>query len=190
MPSDHPTVQFADTEAWEAWLEENHATAGGAWLRIAKKTAPHTTVRYPEVLDVALCFGWIDIQRRSLDEHFFLQGFTRRTARSRWSQVNRNKAEHLIEEARMRPAGVEAVRAAQADGRWEAAYPPQSRATVPADFQRELDRNPPAKEFFSTLAGQRRYAFLYRLHNVKTPEKRAQRIDAYIELLNARQTLS
>jgi uncharacterized protein YdeI (YjbR/CyaY-like superfamily) len=190
MPQDHPTVQFVDTEAWEAWLEENHATASGAWLRIAKKNAPHTTVRYPEVLDVALCFGWIDIQRRPLDEHFFLQGFTRRTPRSRWSQVNRNKAEELIEEGRMRPAGLEAVTAAQADGRWEAAYPPQSRATVPQDFQLELDRNPPAKEFFSTLTGQSRYAFLYRLHNVKTPEKRAQRIAAYVELLSARHTLS
>jgi uncharacterized protein YdeI (YjbR/CyaY-like superfamily) len=190
MAQDHPTVEFVDAEAWEAWLEENYATASGAWLRIAKKNAPHTTVRYPEVLDVALCFGWIDIQRRPLDEHFFLQGFTRRTARSKWSQVNREKAERLIEQRRMRPAGLDAVTAAQADGRWEAAYPSQSRATVPADFERALDRNPPAKEFFSTLTGQSRYAFLYRLHNVKTPEKRSQRIATYIELLSARQTLT
>jgi uncharacterized protein YdeI (YjbR/CyaY-like superfamily) len=152
MAQDHPTVEFLDAEAWEAWLEENYATASGAWPRIAKKNPPHTTVRYPEVLDVALCFGWIDIQRRPLDEHFFLQGFTRRTARSKWSQVNREKAKRLIEQRRMRPAGLDAVTAAQADGRWEAAYPSQSRATVPANFERALDRNPPAKEFFSTAA--------------------------------------
>jgi uncharacterized protein YdeI (YjbR/CyaY-like superfamily) len=188
MAADHPTLQFADAEEWEAWLEQNHATATGAWLRIAKKRAPHTTVRYPEVLESALCFGWIDIQRKPLDEHFFLQGFTRRTARSKWSQVNREKAERLINDGRMRPAGLEAVNAARADGRWDAAYPPQSQAPVPEDFQQELDRNPKAKAFFETLRGQNRYAFLYRLHNVKTPAKRAQRIDIYIEMLANGQT--
>lgn len=181
-------VECADAGAWEAWLEENHATADRVWLRIAKKGAPHTTVRYPEVLDVALCFGWIDIQRRPLDEHFFLQGFAPRTARSRWSQVNREKAQRLMREGRVRPLGLAAIEAARADGRWEAAYPPQSRATVPDDFQRALDRNQGAKAFFDTLTGQNRYAFLYRLHNVKTPEKRAQRIAAYIDMLSARRT--
>jgi uncharacterized protein YdeI (YjbR/CyaY-like superfamily) len=188
VTSDHPIVEFADAEAWEAWLEEHHATSGGAWLRIAKKRAPHTTVRYPDVLEVALCFGWIDTQRRPLDEHFFLQGFTRRGARSRWSQVNREKAERLIRAGRMRAPGLEAVTAARADGRWQAAYPPQSQATVPEDFQRELDRNPKAQAFFDTLKGQNRYAFLYRLHDVKTPAKRAQRIATYIEMLNAGRT--
>jgi uncharacterized protein YdeI (YjbR/CyaY-like superfamily) len=188
MPAEHPIVEFADADAWTAWLEANHATATGAWLRIAKKSAPHRTVHYPDVLDVALCFGWIDIQRKPLDEHFFLQGFTRRTARSKWSQVNREKAERLIKEGRMRPAGLEAVNAAKADGRWEAAYPPQSQAPVPEDFQRELDRNPKAKAFFETLRGQNRYSFLYRLHNVKTPAKRAQRIATYIEMLSEGRT--
>ena len=188
MTADHPTVEFADAAAWEAWLEENHATARGAWLRIAKKSAPHTTVRYPEVLDVALCFGWIDIQRRPLDELFFLQGFTRRTARSRWSQVNREKAERLIREGRMRSPGLEAIHTAQADGRWEAAYPPQSQATVPEDLERELGRHPRARAFFDSLTGQNRYAFLYRLHSVTSPEKRAQRIASYIEMLSEGRT--
>jgi uncharacterized protein YdeI (YjbR/CyaY-like superfamily) len=188
MAQDHPTVEFVHAEAWEAWLEENYATASGAWLRIAKKNAPHTTVRYPEVLDVALCFGWIDIRRRPLDEHRFLQGFAPRTKRSRWSQVNREKTERLIREGRMRGPGLAAIQAAQADGRWQAAYPPQSQAPIPEDFQRELDRNAQAKAFFETLRGQNRYAFLYRLHNVKTPEKRAQRIATYIEMLGAGRT--
>jgi uncharacterized protein YdeI (YjbR/CyaY-like superfamily) len=188
MTADYPIVEFADAGAWEAWLEENHATGGGVWLRIARKGAPHTTVRYPDVLEVALCFGWIDIQRRPLDAQFFLQGFSRRTARSRWSQVNREKAERLIREGRMRRPGLEAIKAAQADGRWEAAYPPQSRASIPEDFQRELDRNPQASAFFDTLKGQNRYAFIYRLHNVKTPAKRAHRIATYIEMLSAGRT--
>lgn len=188
MTADLPIVEFPDAEAWEAWLEENHASAAGTWVRIAKKGASHTTVRYPAVLDVALCFGWIDTRRRALDEHFFLQGFAPRTPRSRWSQVNREKAERLISEGRMRPAGLAAVKAAQADGRWDAAYPPQSQASVPEDFQRELDRHPQAKAFFDTLKGQNRFAFLYRLHNVKTPEKRAQRIATYIEMLSAGRT--
>jgi uncharacterized protein YdeI (YjbR/CyaY-like superfamily) len=189
VPADHPIVEFADPQAWEAWLEENHASASGAWLRIAKQRAPFTTVRYPEVLDIALCFGWIDIQRRPLDEHFFLQGFTRRKPRGRWSQVNCEKAERLITEGRMRPPGLAAVESARADGRWEAAYPPQSRATVPPDFQRALDRNPAAKAFFDKLTGQTRYAFLYRLHNVKQSERRAERIADYIDRLNAGRTL-
>lgn len=188
MTVEYPTVEFPDAEAWEQWLDQNHATAGGAWVRIAKKDAPHTTVRYPEVLEVALCFGWVDTRRRPLDEHFFLQGFGPRTPRSRWSQVNREKAERLIREGRMRAAGTAAVKAAQADGRWDAAYPPQSQAPVPEDFQRELDRHPEAKAFFDTLKGQSRYSFLYRLHNVKTPEKRAQRIATYIEMLLAGRT--
>lgn len=188
MTPDHPIVEFADAQAWEAWLEENHASVGGAWLRIAKKGAPHTTVRYPEVLEVALCFGWIDIQRRPLDADFFLQGFTPRTARSRWSEINREKAERLIDQGRMRAHGLAAIKAAQADGRWEAAYPPQSRAPVPEDFQRELDHHPQARAFFETLKGQNRYAFIYRLHNVKTPARRAERIAAYIEMLSAGRT--
>ncbi len=188
MPADHPVVEFADADEWEAWLDQNHATATGAWMRIAKKSAPHTTVRYPEVLDTALCFGWIDIQRKPLDEHFFLQGFTRRTARSKWSQVNREKAERLISDGRMRPPGLEAIEAAKADGRWDAAYPPQSRAAVPEDLQRELDRNPKAKAFFETLKGQNRYSFIYRLHNVKTPAKRQERIETYIDMLSKGKT--
>jgi uncharacterized protein YdeI (YjbR/CyaY-like superfamily) len=185
---DPPSLELRDADAWQSWLDANHGTVDGVWLRIAKKGASRTTVRYPEVLDVALCYGWIDAQRRPLDDTFFLQRFTRRGPRSRWSQINRTKAEHLIAEGRMQPSGVQAIEAARADGRWDSAYEPQSRATVPPDFQRELDRNPEAKEFFETLKRQNRYAFLYRIQDAKRPETRARRIETFIEMLNERRT--
>ena len=158
------------------------------WLKIAKKNSGVTTAAYPEVLDAAICHGWIDARRHAHDETFFLQRFTPRSPRSKWSQVNRDKALELIEQGRMREAGLAQVRAAQADGRWDDAYAPQSAAQVPEDFQRALDDNPAAQEFFATLTGSRRYAFLDRLHHVKSPERRAQRIATYIDLLTAHRT--
>jgi uncharacterized protein YdeI (YjbR/CyaY-like superfamily) len=183
-------VEFADQSAWERWLEEHHADSPGVWLKIAKKGCPTPTVTYPEALEVAICHGWIDGQKRGFDERFWLQRFTPRGPRSKWSQINRQKAAGLIEEGRMRPAGMVQVDAARADGRWDAAYEPQSRATVPDDLRRALDRNPAAAEFFATLAGARRYAFLYRLHNVRDPQRRAQRIADYIALLTEGRTLN
>ena len=183
-------VECPDDASWERWLEEHHAQAVDAWVKIAKKGSGVTTVHYPEVLDTAVCFGWIDAVRRPLDDTFFLQRFTPRGPRSKWSQVNRGKALALIAAGRMRPAGHEQVRAAQADGRWDAAYEPQSRASIPDDFQRALDAEPAAREFFATLKGQRRYAFLYRLHNVKTQKARDRRIATYIELLREGRTLN
>jgi uncharacterized protein YdeI (YjbR/CyaY-like superfamily) len=183
-------VQCADDAEWEAWLEANHAESPGVWVKIAKKGSGTTTVAYPEVLDTAICFGWIDGQRKPLDETFFLQRFTPRGPRSKWSQINRGKAEALTAAGRMRDAGHAQVKAARSDGRWDAAYEPQSRATVPDDLQRALDAEPTARAFFETLTGVRRYAFLYRLHNVKTPEARERRIATYIELLREGKTLN
>lgn len=183
-----PIVECADAGAWRHWLAENHGSVEGVWLRFAKKGSPTPTVTYPEAVEEALCYGWIDGQVRRHDEHFYLQRFTPRRARSKWSQINREKATRLIEEGRMRPAGLAQVEAAQADGRWDAAYEPQSRATVPEDFQTALDANARAAEFFATLSGSARYAFLYRLH--QTPAgKRSERIERYIELLSAKRTL-
>jgi uncharacterized protein YdeI (YjbR/CyaY-like superfamily) len=184
-----PILQLADAAAWEAWLERNHADARGAWLKIAKKSSPAETVTYPDVLDVALCFGWIDGQRAPLDEHFFLQRFTPRGRRSRWSQINRQRAEALIAAERMRPAGLAHVDAARADGRWAAAYAPQRSAAVPPDLQRALDRRPRAKAFFETLSGARRYAFIYRVGEAKRPETRARRIEQFVEMLDEGRTL-
>jgi uncharacterized protein YdeI (YjbR/CyaY-like superfamily) len=187
---DLPIVELADQAAWERWLEQNHRRFEGVWLKFAKKSAPVTTVNYVEALDVALCYGWIDGQAARHDETYYLQRFTPRRARSKWSQLNRDKATKLIANGRMKQSGLEAVEAAKADGRWEAAYPAQSEATVPEDFQRALDENAEAKAFFETLTGSTRYAFLYRLHNVRRPDARAKRIAGYIELLSERRTLS
>lgn len=183
-----PILQFEDQAAWELWLEAHQSDAAGVWLKTAKKGSGHSTVTHPEALESAICFGWIDGQRAPLDDSFFLQRFTPRKARSKWSQVNRTKAQALIAEGRMRPAGQLQVDAAKADGRWDSAYEPQSRATVPEDFQHELDRNAAAKAFFETLRGQNRYAFLYRLQNVKRPETRRKRIEMYIAMLSEGRT--
>jgi uncharacterized protein YdeI (YjbR/CyaY-like superfamily) len=187
-----PIVEVPDREAWGRWLEANHASSSGVWLKIAKKGARAegaATPTHPEALDEALCYGWIDGQGAPFDDGFWLQRFTPRGPRSRWSQRNCRKAEQLIIAGRMRPAGLAAVEAARADGRWEAAYEPQSSASVPDDFRDALERHPEAREFFATLSGARRYAFLYRLHHVKTPAARAKRIASYIELLSQGRTL-
>jgi uncharacterized protein YdeI (YjbR/CyaY-like superfamily) len=189
-PDQLPVLQFETQAAWEQWLERHHADSLGVWLKTAKKAAPTTTVTHAEALESALCHGWIDGQRRSLDDQFFLQRFTPRTARSKWSQINRQKASELIEAGRMRPHGMVQVESAKADGRWEAAYAPQSNAPVPADLKQALDQSPPAAQFFATLTGSRRYAFLYRLHNVTDPARRAKRIADYIALLSEGRTLN
>ncbi|HEY2771385.1 MAG TPA: YdeI/OmpD-associated family protein, partial [Solirubrobacteraceae bacterium] len=169
---DLPIIAFEDDAAWEGWLEENHAGSRGVWIKTAKKKTGIPTVTHAEALDTAICFGWIDGQRHPYDDTYYLQRFTPRTRRSKWSQVNVKKAEALIGAQRMRPAGHAQIEAAKADGRWAAAYEPQSRATVPADFQAALDDNPDAKAFFATLTGVNRYSFLYRIQNAKRPETR------------------
>ena len=138
---------------------------------------------HPEALEEALCYGWIDGQRAPHDDTYFLQRFTPRRPRSKWSQINRDKATKLIEEGRMKPAGLAEVEAARLDGRWDAAYPPQSSLDVPEDFQRALDESPAAKEFFATLRGVRRYSFIYRITDAKRPETRARRIREFVAML-------
>lgn len=186
---DLPLLQLADRAAWETWLGANHDTAEGAWLMLAKKGSPEATVKQAEAIEEAVCFGWIDGQIRAHDEHFFLQRFTPRRPRSKWSAINRDRVERLIAEGLMKPAGLREYRAAESDGRLDDAYPSQSTAPVPADFQTALQQNPAAREFFETLAGANRYAFLYRLHHVKDPQRRAARIAMYIEVLRQRRTL-
>lgn len=184
-----PIVPFASREAWEAWLEEHHATSDGLWLKIAKKGSGIETVSFAEALDIALCYGWIDGQRDRFDGHYFLQRFTPRRPRSKWSKVNVGKVTKLIEEGRMKPAGLREVERAKADGRWEAAYEPQSTATVPDDFRRELEKNEEAREFFATLNSTNRYAILYRIQDAKKPETRARRIEKFVAMLAERKKL-
>ncbi|HKH65527.1 MAG TPA: YdeI/OmpD-associated family protein [Solirubrobacterales bacterium] len=178
-----PVHLFSGPAELEDWLDENHESADGVWLKIAKKGAPEPSVTYGEALEVALCFGWIDSQKRGLDETHFLQRFTPRRPRGRWSKINREKAEALIETERMRPAGLAQVEAAKADGRWEAAYEGQGSAKVPPDLQVELDANPAAAKFFASLDGANRYAILYRLDEAKKPETRERRLRKFVGML-------
>jgi len=186
---DGPAIAFPAAADWEAWLEENHAESDGVSVKIAKKGSGIESVRYPEVLESALCFGWIDARRNSLDDTHFLQRFTPRRPRSRWSRINREKVERLTADGRMRPAGLLEVERAKADGRWEAAYEGQKRITVPEDLQRELDARPAAKAFFAELSSQNRYAILYRLQEAKKPETRARRLAKFVAQLEAGETI-
>jgi uncharacterized protein YdeI (YjbR/CyaY-like superfamily) len=180
-----PTIFFASPAAWEQWLEDNHAASEGVWIRMAKTGSGIDSVRYPEVLDSALCFGWIDGRRQALDARHFLQRFTPRRPRSRWSQINRKKAEQLIAQGRMRAPGLAEVERAKADGRWAAAYAGQRTSAVPDDLQRELDARPEAKAFFAALSSQNRYAILYRLNDAKKAETRARRLAKFVAMLEA-----
>jgi uncharacterized protein YdeI (YjbR/CyaY-like superfamily) len=178
-----PTIEFPDRSAWERWLEDNHESSAGVWLKIARKGSGAVTVTYAEALEEALCCGWIDGQKAPCDKTFWLQRFTPRGQRSKWSEINRRKTTELIDQGRMRPAGVAQVEAARRDGRWDAAYASQRTVTVPDDFQRALDANPKANEFFATLKSSERYSFLYRIHDAKRPETRARRIRDYVAML-------
>jgi uncharacterized protein YdeI (YjbR/CyaY-like superfamily) len=183
MADDLPIFLFASKEELEVWLEENHAGAKGLWLKIAKKGSGVDSVNYAEALELALCFGWIDSQKRGFDDAFFLQRFTPRRPRGKWSQINRAKAEELIAASAMRPAGLTEVEAAKADGRWDTAYAGQRAATVPDDLKYELDRNKAAGEFFATLDSANRYAILYRLQEAKKPETRQKRLRKFVAML-------
>jgi uncharacterized protein YdeI (YjbR/CyaY-like superfamily) len=180
---DLPTLTFASQADWETWLEAQHANSRGVWIKMAKKATGIPSVSHAEALERALCYGWIDGQRVGFDEAYFLQKFTPRRAKSGWSRVNREKALELIAAGRMRPAGLREVERAQADGRWDAAYEPQSTISVPDDLQRALDASPDAQAFFNTLDSRNRYAILYRIQTAKKAETRAARIQKFVAML-------
>ena len=177
-----PTISFETQQDWERWLEEHH-TEEGIWLKVAKKETGIPSVSYAEALDSALCYGWIDGQKASFDDTYWLQKFTPRRRKSAWSKVNCDKAIGLIKDGRMRPAGLRQVELAKADGRWDRAYDSQSRITIPEDFQSELDKNQKAKDFFSTLNSVNRYAILRRIQIATKAETRSARIKKFIEML-------
>jgi len=187
--SDLPVLGFADAAAWESWLARQHASFPGVWLKIAKKGSGATGVSYPEALEVALCYGWIDGQKGTLDGEYWLQRFTPRKPGSRWSKINTEKAGELIEAGRMRPAGMREVGLARQDGRWDAAYAGQRSAAVPEDLERALAGNEAARAFFATLSSVNRYAILYRIGEAKRPETRARRIAKYVAMLAAHETI-
>jgi len=187
--TDLPIIPFDRQKDWAVWLAKNHATSSGIWLKLARKASGIQSVSYDEALEVALCYGWIDGQRKSHDETSFLQKFTPRGPKSIWSKINTEKAQRLIESKQMKPAGLKAVESAKQDGRWEAAYAPQSKAAVPDDLQAELDRNAKAKDFFATLDSRNRYAILHRIHTAKKAETRVKRIEQFIQMLEKQEKI-
>jgi uncharacterized protein YdeI (YjbR/CyaY-like superfamily) len=184
-----PIGDFADQTAWIDWLEANHTTSPGLWLRLAKKGSATPSVTYAEAVESALCYGWIDGQKDSHDATAWLQKFTPRGARSIWSKINREKIDTLVTTGRMRPAGLAAVERARQGGQWEAAYDPPSTSTVPPDFQAALDASSPAKAFYATLNSANRYAILFRIQNVKKAETRARKITEFIAMLERNEKL-
>jgi uncharacterized protein YdeI (YjbR/CyaY-like superfamily) len=177
-------IHFASRDGWSAWLALSHETSPGLWLKIAKSESGVGSVSYAEAVEVAICYGWIDGQKNKLDDNFWLQRFTRRRSGSRWSKLNCAKAAELIATGEMKPAGQREVDRAKADGRWDAAYEAPSKASVPEDLQRELDRDPTAAAFFATLDSRNRYAVLYRIQDAKKPDTRARRIEKFVAMLS------
>jgi len=181
--SELPVMTFADPQSLERWLDEHGDTSPGIRLRIAKKNSDIVTVSYSEALEAALCYGWVDSQKEAFDEGSWLQRFTPRGAKSIWSKINKEKAEQLIKDGRMKPAGYKAIEAAQKNGNWDKAYESQSVASLPEDFAAELARNAKAQAFYETLGRQNKYAIVFRIHNAKKQETREKRIRQFIEML-------
>ena len=184
-----PVIAFASASAWERWLSKQPRSSKGIWLKLAKKESGIKSVSRQEAIDGALCYGWIDGQLQKFDERYWLIRFTPRSAKSKWSSINQNRIQTLIDTGRMNAAGLDEVERAKADGRWEAAYPPQSKAEVPADLQLALDGSPRAQRLFSKLDSRNRYAILYRIHNAKKIEARASKITKYVQMLTRGETI-
>jgi uncharacterized protein YdeI (YjbR/CyaY-like superfamily) len=188
--TDLPDLTVPDAAAWRAWLGEHHDDSQGVWLALAKKgVSQPTSLTYEEAVLEALCFGWVDGQIRGGDERTYPTRFTPRRTRSNWSQSNVARVERLIAEGRMQPAGLAAVEAAKADGRWEQAYAGSATIEVPDDLAAALDATPRARAMFEILTSQNRYAILYRLHNAKRPETRRKRIEQFVAMLARGETV-
>ncbi|MGA9118456.1 MAG: YdeI/OmpD-associated family protein [Bacteroidota bacterium] len=184
-----PILRCKDQKSWSDWLGKHHGSSTGIWLQIAKKGSDQESPTYAEAVEAALCHGWIDGQKDAYDKTFWLQKFTPRKEKSIWSKINRGKAEELLREGKMTPAGRKAIDQAKHNGQWGKAYSSQSRAKVPADLQRALDRAPRAKAFFATLKSVNRYAILFRIQTAKKPETRERRIRDFIAMLVKHETI-
>ena len=179
-----PIRLFRDQRHWESWLKSHHKKSNAIWLRLAKKGSGLKSVNYAEALEGALCYGWIDGQKKPEDDKTWLQRFVPRSDKSIWSKINREKAEALIKNGRMQAAGREAIERAMAQGRWHEAYDSPSRSSVPEDFQAALNLNPKARAFFEQLDRANRYAILFRIQTVKKAETRACKIREFVEMLS------
>jgi uncharacterized protein YdeI (YjbR/CyaY-like superfamily) len=186
---DLPVVAFKSQQVWEAWLASQPAHSQGLWLKLAKKSSGIASVSKPEAIDTALCHGWIDGQLDSLDAKYWLVRFTPRQPNSKWSEKNRDRALQLLELGRMQAAGKKEIERAQKDGRWSAAYAPQSTAEVPDDLRAALEKNKKARTFFEALDRTNRYAILYRIHSAKKPETRAARVKKFVAMLVVGETI-
>lgn len=181
--SGDPVELFANPADFERWLRKHHAKASCVWVKYAKKKSGIPSINWDQAVDVALCYGWIDGQAKSLDDTYSLQRFTPRGKKSKWSKLNRERVARLIKEGRMQPAGLAEVERAKADGRWDAAYDSPANAKVPDDLAKALAKSAKAKKFFESLSSANRYAILYRLHDAKRPETRARRLEKFVEML-------
>jgi uncharacterized protein YdeI (YjbR/CyaY-like superfamily) len=184
-----PVKRFTTQKAFETWMERNHEKTPGIWIKYAKKSSGLKTISYAEALDVALCFGWIDGKAWSLDETFYLQRYTPRRAKSRWSNLNRGHVARLKKEGRMRTAGLREVERAKADGRWDVAYESPKDAKVPSDLEKALKKKRKAWEFFETLNASNRYAIIYQVNDAKKPETRTRRIEKFVKMCAAGEKL-
>lgn len=184
-----PVLEFADVLAWEEWLASRVDDDAGLWLKLAKAGNAESSLSKAQAIDGALCHGWIDGQIDKYNDAWFLTRFTPRTRSSKWSEKNRNRAEQLIADGRVSAAGLAAIDAAKADGRWDAAYAPASTATEPADLRSALDADPAARAFFDSLTGANRYAILYRVQTAKKAETRATRIVKFVAMCAAGETI-
>jgi len=180
---------FKTREEFAAWLDKNHKTSPALWVRMARKGSGIKSITYTEGVEVALCYGWIDAQKLPESETAWLQRFMPRRSRSIWSKVNREKALALIANGQMTQAGLVEIERAKTDGRWEAAYDSQAGASVPPDFEEELERHPKAKAFFNSISAANRYAITWRLQTAKKAETRAKRMRRFIEMLEKGETL-
>ncbi len=180
---------FKEKKDWAVWLDRNHCKSAGLWLQIAKKGSKLQSVTYGEAVEVALCYGWIDGQKRPQDEEVWLQRFAPRSKRSVWSKINREKAVALIAKGEMKFAGLAAIEQAKQSGRWDTAYDSPREASVPSDFQAALDANPRASAFFETLDKANRYAILWRIQTVKKAETRVRKITQFIEMLERKEKI-
>jgi uncharacterized protein YdeI (YjbR/CyaY-like superfamily) len=180
---------FERTVDWLRWLNQHHAVSDGIWLRLAKKASSLKSVTYDEALEGALCYGWIDGQKKAFDADSWIQRFTPRRKRSIWSKINREKALRLIKDGKMQPSGFAEIERAKADERWGTAYDSMKNASVPDDLQLALSANPQASEFFATLNNNNRYAILFRIQTAKKAETRARRIEQFISMLQNHETI-
>lgn len=185
MPAkpEQPQIECVSAKVWAAWLAKHHATSDGVWLRFERDAAKKRTLTYAQAVEVALTYGWIDGQSQRIDEHGWKQRYTPRRARSKWSKINREKAEALIGAKKMKPAGLREVERAKADGRWDAAYDAPSKATIPPDLAKAFAKNKRAKAFFATLDSRNRFAILHRVQTAVKPETRAKRVATFVAML-------